>query len=70
MAEEDKNVIFQPKISITKKDLETIPLLAQLRETIDQWEEALPRTSGKEAYVIKKALIDMRKDQYIIKQAV
>ena len=70
MAEEDKNVIFQPKISITKKDLETIPLLAQLRESINQWEEALPHTSGKEAYVIKKALIDMRKDQYIIKQAI
>lgn len=28
---ENKNIIFQPKISITKQDLEEIPCLAQLR---------------------------------------
>lgn len=66
---EDKNTIFQPKISITKHDLETIPPLRQLRESIDAWEAALKRTSGKDAFTIKKALIEMRKDQYIIKQA-
>ena len=67
---ENKNVIFQPKISITQKDLDTIPSLKQLRETINAWEAALKRATGtKQAYVIKKALIEMRKDQYIIKQA-
>ena len=66
---EDKNVIFQPKISITKKDLETIPLLNQLREDINTWDAALKHTQGKDAYTMKKALIEMRKDQYIIKQA-
>lgn len=66
---EDKNTIFQPKISITKHDLETIPLLKQLRDTITIWEAALKRTSGKDAFIIKKALIEMRKDQYVIKQA-
>ena len=66
---EDKNTIFQPKISITKRDLETIPLLQQLRDTINVWEAALKRTSGKDAYTMKRALIEMRKDQYIIKQA-
>ncbi len=65
---EDKNVIFQPKISITQHDLDTIPPLKQLRETIETWEEALKHTSGRDAYVMKKALIEMRKDQYIIKQ--
>ena len=65
---EDKNVIFQPKISITQHDLDTIPPLKQLRETIEVWEEALKHTSGRDAYVMKKALIEMRKDQYIIKQ--
>jgi hypothetical protein len=29
----------------------------------------LKTSSGKEAYTIKKALIEMRKDQYVIKQA-
>lgn len=67
---ENKNTIFQPKISITKKDLETIPALRQLREAIDAWEGALKRAAGtKQAYMMKKALIEMRKDQYIIKQA-
>ena len=66
---ENKNTIFQPKISITKKDLEDIPMLRQLKEAIDAWEAKLKVTEGKEAFVIKKALIEMRKDQYIIKQA-
>ena len=67
---ENKNVIFQPKISITQKDLDTIPCLKQLRETINVWEGALKRAAGtKQAYMMKKALIEMRKDQYIIKQA-
>ncbi len=67
---ENKNVIFQPKISITKHDLDTIPYLQQLRDAIDSWSIALKRAIGtKHAYIIKKALIEMRKDQYIIKQA-
>lgn len=66
---ENKHVIFQPKISITKKDLETIPFLQQLRDAINKWEIALKRASGKNAFIMKKALIEMRKDQYIIKQA-
>lgn len=66
--ENDKNVIFAPKISITKKDLEEIPPLRQLREAIDSWEAKLKVTEGRDAYIIKKALIEMRKDQYIIKQ--
>ena len=31
----DKNIIFQPKVSITKKDLEEIPPLRQLRDAIE-----------------------------------
>ena len=65
----DKQIIFQPKISITKKDLEEIPYLKQLRETIETWDKKLKRIEGKEKFTIKKALIEMRKDQYIIKQA-
>lgn len=69
MRENDKSVLFQPKISITKDDLREVPFLAQLRSTIDDWDQALKSTSGKTAYAIKKALIEMRKDQYVIKQA-
>ena len=65
----DKNQIFKPKVSITKKDLEEIPCLAQLREAIDMWEERLKTAEGREAYIIKRTIIDLRKDQYIIKNA-
>lgn len=72
MDNNNKNVIFQPKISVTQHDLETIPLLKQLRETINKWDTALKKIAGserKEAYMMRKALIEMRKDQYVIKQA-
>ena len=66
---DNKNQIFQPKVTITKKDLDEIQPLRQLREAINVWEAKLKVTEGKDAFVIKKALIEMRKDQYIIKNA-
>lgn len=69
ITDDNKNQLFKPKISITQHDLDTIPCLRQLREAIGTWEKALKRTSGKDAYIIKKALIEMRKEQYLIKQA-
>lgn len=66
---ESKQTIFQPKITITKKDIEEIPPLRQLREAIDLWEAKLKVSEGREAFIIKKGLIEMRKDQYIIKNA-
>lgn len=65
----DKNTIFQHKVTITKKDLEEIPLLRQLREAIQMWEEKLKTTTGRDAYIIKSTLIELRKDQYVIKNA-
>ena len=69
LVNENKNQIFQPKITITKKDLEEIQPLQQLREAINTWEAKLKMTEGKDAFTIKKALIEMRKDQYLIKDA-
>ena len=66
---ENKNQIFQPKVTITKKDLEEIQPLRQLREAIEAWEAKLKVTEGKDAFIIKKAIIEMRKDQYLIKDA-
>ena len=66
---EDKNQIFQPKVSITKKDLEEIQPLRQLREAIEFWEEKAKTATGRDALIIKKTLIDLRKDQYVIKNA-
>ena len=69
IAESDKNALFKPKISITKKDLEDIPELTQVREAIHYWEEKFKTAEGRDKYIIKKAIIDLRKDQYVIKEA-
>ena len=66
---ENKDIIFQPKVTITKKDVEEIEPLRQLREAIKIWEEKQKTATGKEAFIIKKTLIELRKDQYIIKNA-
>lgn len=66
---ENKHQIFQPKQTITKKDIEEIPPLKQLREAIQLWEAKLKTAQGRDVYTIKRALIEMRKDQYIIKNA-
>ena len=65
----NKQVIFQPKVTITKKDLEEIAPLRELREAINLWETKLKTAEGKDRFIIKKALIEMRKDQYIIKNS-
>ena len=69
VADSDKNALFKPKISITKKDLEDIPELVQVREAIKLWEEKFKTAEGRDKYIIKKAIIDLRRDQYIIKDA-
>lgn len=69
MMNENKNTLLSPKISITQHDLDTIPCLKQLRDTISTWEAKAKRTTGRQAFIMKKALIEMRKDQYLIKQA-
>lgn len=65
----DKNIIFSPKVTITKKDLEEIPELAKLRKAIEEIEEAEKRATGKKKFLLKKQLIEMRQDQYVIKNA-
>lgn len=69
LSENGKNQIFSPTIKITKQDLEEIPLLRQLREAIEMWERKQKTAQGKEGYIIKNALIELRKDQYVIKNA-
>lgn len=63
----DKNVILSPSVSIEQKDLDEIQPLRQLRETINI--AANLKGEGKDAFRIKKMLIELRQDQYIIKNA-
>lgn len=69
IVENNKNVIFKPKITITKKDLEDIPELRQVREAIQYWEGKLKTATGREAFIIKNTIIELRKDQYLVRDA-
>ena len=69
MIANDKNIIFTPKISITQKDIEEIPPLKELRAAIEQVEKLEKAAKGKKKYLLKRQLIEMRQDQYVIKQA-
>lgn len=63
-----KNNLLSPKISITQKDLAQIPELAKLHEAIITLQKNyLPYLSGKDLYILKKFIIALQKDQYIIK---
>lgn len=63
----DKNIIFTPKISITEEDIQTIPGMKQLRDAIAQIEAQEKMATGKRRFLLKKQLIEMRKDQYVLK---
>ena len=69
MIANDKNIIFTPKIAITQKDIEEIPALKELREAIEQVEKQEKAATGKRKFALKKQLIEMRQDQYVIKNA-
>ena len=65
----DKNIIFQPKVTITKQDIEEIEPLRQLKDSITRWEELSKTATGRAAFIAKSTLIELRKDQYIVKNA-
>lgn len=65
----DKNIIFTPKISITEEDLRDIPQLRELRTEIEKIQALQKEATGRRKYLLKKQLIEMRQDQYIIKNA-
>lgn len=64
---DSKSIIFQPKISITEQDLKDIPYLKQIKAAIEYWEQKAKTSTGKAAYIAKKAVIEFRKLQYVIK---
>lgn len=67
--ENDKNIIFTPKIKITQEDIRTIPGLRELRDAIAAVEEQQKIARGKRKYLLKKQLIQMRQDQYVMKNS-
>lgn len=69
MITNDKNIIFQPKVKITEEDIQTIPGLKELVDAIEQLEEYSKTARGKKAFLLKKQIIEMRQDQYVLKAA-
>lgn len=65
----DKNVLLTHKKEITDKDLEEIKALRDLKEAIKILEEQEKKASGKKRYKLKKWLIEMHQEQYIIKDS-
>lgn len=51
-----KNTKFRPKRTITKRDIETVPGLKEVREYIELWERIKSHTSGRKAYIAKTQL--------------
>lgn len=66
MARSDKNILFQPKKSITKEDYAAHPELRQIKEAIDTLKKQ--QTTGRNGYFRKKALIELYKDLYLAKK--
>lgn len=69
MIANDKNIIFSPKVSITEQDLAEIPGLRELRDEIEKVEARAKAARGKKAFLLKKQAIEMRQNQYILKNA-
>ena len=65
----DKNVLLTPKYQITQEDVQKIPYLKELRDQIVKVEQQEKKAVGKKKYLLRKQLIEMRQDQYVIKSA-
>lgn len=65
----NKNILLTPKISITQDDIDTIPGLREIRETIQKLEDQKITATGKKAKSIQENIIALRKDQYVLKMS-
>ena len=67
MIANDKNIIFMPKVTITEQDVAEIPGLKELKESINKIEEEIKKATGRKKFLLKKQLIEMRQDQYVLR---
>lgn len=65
----DKNVLLDHKKEITQEDLDTIPGLKELKDAITKVEAEAKTATGKKKFLLKRQVIEMRQDQYVIKNA-
>ena len=66
--ENDKNIILTPKHKITQKDIDEIPGLKQVNDEIKRLEtQVFPFAKGKQKFSVKQNIMDLYKDQYILR---
>ena len=65
----NKNILLTPKVSISPQDLHNIPPLQDLHNSILKLQSQIKYTHGSRRAALTKQLIEMRRDQYIIKMA-
>lgn len=65
----DKNIILTPKKQITAEDLEQFPALKQVKKAIELVQKDFEKATGKKRYLLKKQLIELQQDQYVIKNS-
>ena len=63
----DKNILLTPKLQITQQDLDDIEPLRELKAAIDVIREQEKKATGKKKYLLKKQIIEMCQNQYLIK---
>lgn len=69
MIANDKNIIFMPKVEITEQDVEEIPGMKELRESIRKVEIQFKTAAGKKKYNLLRQIKAMRQSQYELKNA-
>ena len=69
LEESDKNILLTHKKEITEKDLKEIQALRDLKESIKIIEELEKKATGKRRFKLKKWLIEMHQEQYVIKDS-
>ena len=65
----DKNVLLNPKKKITDEDIENIPGLKELVLAIEDTEREFKLATGRRKFLLKKQIIEMRQDQYVLRNA-
>ncbi len=65
----DKNILFTQKMGITQKDIAEVPGLRELVEEIAKVEQRKRKATGRNKFLLMKQIIQMRKDQYVLKNS-
>lgn len=64
----DKNQYLTHKVEITEEDIADIPELTKLKAEIEKIEAQAKAATGKNKYLLKKQVIEMRQQQYLLKE--